>query len=484
VSSKFSRHSREYHKIVDISAVDVNLLIAKLDGLPLALAQAGSFIGRTGVDVPKYIVFFDETWSALMQKHDQFPLDGYDGSMLTTWKLSYDQVLRQSETAAWLLRLWAFFHHDDFWFGIMAESVNIPFYLEEGEEFDMPTWLAELSGCELEFSSAMGLLKAYSLAESTGEGSYTMHSVLHRWSRSLSLDVDAASLISISICVLASAIPDEEDATSWQLERRMLQHVLQACNELSVTPTLAQQELPGRATHRLGDLLRDQEKLNDAEQMYQRAMSAGEKALGPNHTSTLVTVHNLGMLYWKQGKPEEAEQMYQRALHVYEKELGPDHISTIQTVICLGVLYSEQGKLNEAEEMFQHALTSHEQTYGKAALTVEFLGTVNNFGILYRKQGRLDEAVEMVRRALAGYEKMNGKEALTVPLLKSVYSLGLLYCDQGRLDEAEQNLERALAGYQEIYGRSHKQVEEVSEDLALVRAGIGELPHLQSPPLN
>jgi len=94
---------------------DIHLLITKLNGLPLALTQAGAFIGRTGDDVQTYIDYFDRTWSNLMEKQDQFPLQEYgERSMLTTWKLSYDQVLRQSEAAAWLLRLWAFFYHDDF----------------------------------------------------------------------------------------------------------------------------------------------------------------------------------------------------------------------------------------------------------------------------------------------------------------------------------------------------------------------------------
>jgi tetratricopeptide (TPR) repeat protein len=53
--------------------------------------------------------------------------------------------------------------------------------------------------------------------------------------------------------------------------------------------------------------------------MYVRALAGYEKALGPDHTSTLLTVHNLGLLYADQGKLSEAEQMYQRALVGYEK---------------------------------------------------------------------------------------------------------------------------------------------------------------------
>ena len=62
--------------------------------------------------------------------------------------------------------------------------------------------------------------------------------------------------------------------------------------------------------------------------MYQRALAGYEKALGPDHTSTLDTVNNLGILYSDQGKLKEAEEMYQRALAGKEKALGPDHDRT------------------------------------------------------------------------------------------------------------------------------------------------------------
>ncbi|KAK5202400.1 hypothetical protein LTR96_011580 [Exophiala xenobiotica] len=54
----------------------------------------------------------------------------------------------------------------------------------------------------------------------------------------------------------------------------------------------------------------DQGKLAEAEKMYLRALQGYEGALGPNHTSTLDTVNNLGNLYKNQGKLDESEQMY------------------------------------------------------------------------------------------------------------------------------------------------------------------------------
>lgn len=73
------------------------------------------------------------------------------------------------------------------------------------------------------------------------------------------------------------------------------------------------------------DNARIQGKLGEAEEMYLVALERKEKALGPDHPSTLNTVNNLGNLYSEQGKLGKALKMYQRALEGFEKALGPDY---------------------------------------------------------------------------------------------------------------------------------------------------------------
>lgn len=60
--------------------------------------------------------------------------------------------------------------------------------------------------------------------------------------------------------------------------------------------------------------------------MYERVLFGKEKTLGADHLSTLETVDNLGNLYRDQGKLEEAEQMYQRALAGHQHLSGKSEI--------------------------------------------------------------------------------------------------------------------------------------------------------------
>jgi tetratricopeptide (TPR) repeat protein len=111
-------------------------------------------------------------------------------------------------------------------------------------------------------------------------------------------------------------------------------------------------------------LCEDQGKLDEAEKMYELALLGYDKALGPEHKSTLDAVNNLGILYWVQGKLDEAEKMYERALLGYEKALGPEHKSTLDTVDNLGILYWVQGKLDKAEKMYERSLLGYKKVYG------------------------------------------------------------------------------------------------------------------------
>src|SRR5207248_1015961 len=85
----------------------------------------------------------------------------------------------------------------------------------------------------------------------------------------------------------------------------------------------------------LGNLYQHQGKLKEAEEIYQRVLAGEEKALGPDHISTLNSIHNLGILYSDQGKLKEAEEMYQLTLTGYGNILGPSHRYTQDAMLKL-----------------------------------------------------------------------------------------------------------------------------------------------------
>ena len=176
-----------------------------------------------------------------------------------------------------------------------------------------------------------------------------------------------------------------------------------------------------------GDFYADHGRLDDAEKLYLRALAGYEKALGPDHTSTLHTVNNLGNLYYRQGRLSEAEKLYQRALAGQEKALEPDHTYILITVHNLAVLYAAQGRLSEAEKMYLRALAGKEKALGPEHTST--LITVDSLDRLYTLQGRSAEAEKMFHCAQAGKKKASDSWQSSSPWQDDVQGqLCLLVC--------------------------------------------------------
>jgi tetratricopeptide (TPR) repeat protein len=472
-------------RIVD--AAEGEQLLARLDGLPLAIAQAGAYLEESGVELALYLSFYEQQWSKLMESDHlaDAPLQDYPNrSVWTTWAISYQAIRDKHEATANLLLLWSFLDNKDLWHGLFATACGkstIAARMLSG-------WIGDIAGSELEFSRAMQLLRNYSLVEKVAETrSYATHPVVHQWAHHSQGKHFATKLIQLAVVTVSLSVPESSTRDYATLQRRLLPHA-QTCSGYIVKMEAgwwltADKEADGGmdgkeeretvldAMHLLGVLYYSQDKLGKAEQMYDRALRGREEALGPTHTSTLMTVNNLGLLYRDQGKLDKAEQMYERALRGYEEALGPTHTSTLMTVNNLGDLYRDRDKLDKAEQMFERALRGYEEALGPNHTST--LMTVNNLGNLYRDQGKLDKAEQMYERALRGWKEALGPNHTST--LMTVHNLGALYADQGKLDEAEQMYERALRGCEEALGPSHTSTLDTVKNLGALYYSQGKL---------
>lgn len=311
-------------------------------------------------------------------------------------------------------------------------------------------WIRKFTEDKLSFHDTVRLLCQYGLVhtevsqrQTSGSEGYGVHSCVHSWSTYVLNKEWDKSLTRLALTCVASEVPSTNADKWWLQQQRILQHAARC--EYLIADSKVDIEGMDWELHNLGDLYTDQGELAEAKKMYIRVLQGKEKALGPDHISTLGTVNNLGNLYADQGKLAEAEKMYIRALQGMEKTLGPDHTSTLDTVHNLGELYSEQGKLAKAEKTFKRALQGCEAALGPNHIST--LYTVCHLGNLYRLQHKLAQAEIMIRRALKGFEDALGPKHTST--LLAVYSLGLLYADQGKISEAETMYDRVLQGYED-----------------------------------
>ena len=240
--------------------------------------------------------------------------------------------------AVQLLAFLGYLDHQDIWYNLLCVDQDI----------DQPSWFRELTSHKFVFVEAMTVLTRYCLVETHCEtDSYSLHTCVHDWTLDgLNRDVNASQYWLAFDCVASHFGAEDWDDLSAIQYQRFTGHARRLVHDRFRQAASPDDSIRTRLDQivYLAELLRQQVQHNAAEQMYERALAGCEKALGPDHTSTLDTVHNLGTLYSDQGKLAEAEQMYERALAGKEKALGPDHTSTLDTITNLGVLYHAQGK--------------------------------------------------------------------------------------------------------------------------------------------
>src|SRR6516162_271181 len=134
-------------------------------------------------------------------------------------------------------------------------------------------------------------------------------------------------------------------------------------------------DLVGIIANNLGNVLKEQGKLDNAVAQYHRAL-----ALKPDFAEAH---NNLGNTLKKQGRLDEAVAQYERAL-----ALKPDYVVARYN---LGNTYGERGKLDNAAAHYRQAL----------AVNPNYVEAYNNLGNALKEQGKLDEAVAHYRQAVA-----------------------------------------------------------------------------------
>jgi tetratricopeptide (TPR) repeat protein len=105
------------------------------------------------------------------------------------------------------------------------------------------------------------------------------------------------------------------------------------------------------------------------------------------------------MLLKETNRLAEAEPLMKRALTIFEQIYGPDHPNVATSLCNLASLLREGKRLAEAGPLMQRALAINEQTYGSFHPSVDT--TLSQLAGLMLEAKRLAEAEPLMRRRLA-----------------------------------------------------------------------------------
>jgi tetratricopeptide (TPR) repeat protein len=460
-----------------------------LDGLPLALDQAGAYILEAPSSLAEYLELYKNSPHKLLSMRGDHIYD-HPESVTCTFRMSFDRVAAINSAAADLLRLCAFLDADTIPKEIFQRGADVL-----GES------LGSVATDQFELNEAIKHCRRFSLLNRNEDRTVSVHRLVQVVLRNAMNSETQLLWAERAVRAVNRAFPNVEYAT-WPSCERLIRHALalvRYIDELEIVIPEA-----ARLLNRAGGYLKERARFAEAEPLYRRSLEICEKALGPEHQNVAGALNNLALFYDSLGRGAEAEPLYERGLAIYEKTLGPEDGRVATTVNNLAMLYCSMGKYTEAELLYQRSLEIYEKAlepddpkiamvlrnlaelydslkrYPEAEKLYErllaisekavgpenpdFAFTLNNLAEHYHSRGMCEEAEKRYKQALAILDKTIGEEHTDVAT--TLYNLAQLYQGQMKYDLARPLYERALKIFEKTLGPNHSEVAHTRDALA------------------
>lgn len=459
---------------------DARQIWRHMEGLPLALDQAGAYILETGCSFSDYIAIYQNQRSLLLQSRGNLFTLEHPLSVTSTFLLSAQKIEQMNPIAIELLRTCAFLY---------AEAIPEDVILEGA--MHLGPHLTSIAKDLNVWNQAIAILRAYSLVRRDGERRIlSVHRLVQTVMKDEMDESTQKQWAERVVRVIAQQFPFSEVVT-WASCERLLPHALVCSNSImhwgitlpeaavllnnagkylydlaqyAMAESFVQHALSiceqifepehgyiADSLNLLGILSRAQGKYEVAESLFQRALTLNKHRSDHDTLSAAFVLNNLALLYNDQGLYEKAEPLYQQVLAIYEHLLEPDHPNIALLLNNLAVLYADQERYEEAEPLYQRALTIREQVLG--AEHPDIAQSLSNVANLYRAQNKHEMAETFHRRALELRVRILGHEHPDTA--DSLNNLGALLLNQGKYNEAEAFIHQALHIRKQLLGSEH-----------------------------
>ncbi len=360
---------------------DADTLYDLLDGLPLALDQAASYMEELGSSLQEYIDLYKTRYNDLWKRRGEFSKKDYPKPVATTWSLNFESVEQNNPAAAELLRLCAFLHPD-----------AIPEELIMSGAAELGSILQDMAVDSIRLDKAIGELSKYSLVKRNPETkTLTIHRLVQAVLKESMNELTRRVWAERTTRAIDLAFPDEEDVSLWEQCERFLPHAL-ICTRLIKDYSFEFAEVL-LLLHKTAIYLDARAQYTQAEQLLIQALTIGEQHLGSEHPDMMAPIlGNLAMLYIATGKYEQAEQLLIQALAIGEQHFGSEHPDMAPILSNLARLYIATDKYEQAEQLLIQALAIGEQHFGLEH--PDMITIRENLIGLLKKMGRTSEAEE------------------------------------------------------------------------------------------
>ncbi len=355
------------------------ILLELLQYLPLAIAQAATYIRKTKVSVQQYLTFFHESesrqLSLLSQEFPDVYRSGVPNSVMRTWLISMEQIGKESLCSEKILR-------------------TITFFDNKGLPFELIRRAAGSNFSDDEILLATSRLIDYSFLQQQrgvdeGLPTYEQHRLVQLATRQSLTKTQTSSFSGETLKILDNLFPDGTHGT-WIKCSLYLPHALRAITYKEANGYSHRGPL---LLERVGMYYWEQGRSDEAEQLEVEVLELRKEVLGPKHPDTIRAMANLASTWQQQGRSDEAEQLEVEVLELYKEVLGPKHPETIRAMANLASTWRQQGRSDEAEQLEIKALELYKEVLGpKHPDTIRAMA---NLASTWQQQSRSNEAKQL-----------------------------------------------------------------------------------------
>ena len=423
---------------------NAHIIVEAMDGLPLALDQAGAYIYECRCRFAEYVLLLNDHSFGLLNTRDTH-LD-HPQSVVQTFVQAFVRLQRVNMHAASLLTVCSFLAPDAISKMMLLEGSA---YL--GPEFQM------ITTDHLFFHQAVKDLLLYSLIQYHLENqTISLHRITQMVLRTLLPPERQREWNQRIVVMLDAAFPSERlDVHLWQQKELVLPHALHCLKEEELWHDFEPHLFS--LLQKTASYLIDRGRYTEAEILYQRALSCLSQTSITSYKEYILIQNDLAYLLLLQDRFSEAEQEYDQSKGFQHFRGMSNEFPYIQTLHGLGMVYCAQGYYGKAEEVFSEALSIWERLPSLSPL--DGARILNVLANLAWQEKNMEEAEHFLQRAITLREKTLEPDhpdiAFNLHVLKQLYH----FC--GKVKEAEKiqiRLEAIKVKFQERTAKGYKQV--------------------------
>jgi tetratricopeptide (TPR) repeat protein len=442
---------------------------AQMDGLPLALDQAGAYIEKMALNLLEYKDYYAQHLIDILDMRGEPPLS-HEASVLATWAISFERLLTTKPIACHLLCFCSFLTVDQ-----IPEEIITSAHELLGPE------LEPITHSPFELDDTIDELRQFSLiARNPKTRTLHVHGLVQAVIRTalqnemqdrlpVPGNIKAYVWAQRVIRAVNHVFPDPRYQHWGECERYIAAVI--ACADLieqwraDFPDTAGKLEFPetARLLHDAGTYLFDRTQYKEAERLYKLALNMREKVSNSDELAT--SYNDLGWLHRAMSDYKEARPLFNQALEI--REHGSQQ-ALAQTLNDLAWLDYNEGNYFEAQALNQRALSLREaQEDDQAGLAT----SLNNLAWIHYVLAKYREAQKEYTHALQIRQASDPTHPYTAVVLDNI---ARLYRKVDRYKEAEQLFLEALEIRRNAFGEKHPDVAHSLNGLGFLYYRLGD----------